>query len=405
MVARGQDLTTSVAPNPEASHVPMTIRETFCRGPRSLPISFYYGTDAGERPGHLIRTVKTKAGEYAAIQWTPGETGTYYLQAVSSDHVDCPERSSVLTQVVGKAPAYFGFYDSHSPDFPDETAATSTFANTVWIGCYKPEDCSSALDEAEKEHMKAIVAFRDPDLLPPGYTASQLESWKRSWIANWSKYVSTFGSYFLRHSIVAFFPYDEPFGSEWTKGNKAADTTAELNFVADVIHGTFKSSKVATTLTGPNTFTYFVHGQNILPARFDWIGIDIYGCWESCPDTQNVLIKPYTWYVSTLEANLYRNQKIILLPGTAIYYGGTYEQWQANVTASQWQPIVKSNAHYVQNILNLSVTDYTHIVGDFGFLYQTYHVPNRTIWVGAVDPSMAAILKVLTDFGKNIMQR
>jgi len=206
-------------------------------------------------------------------------------------------------------------------------------------------------------------------------------------------------------TIAAFYPYDEPFGYEWTSGNQAAETTAELNFVGGLIHKTFSGSKVATTLTGPDTFTYFTHGQNIIPSSFDWIGIDIYGCWSSCTDTRNVLTEPYTWYVSTLEANLSAGQKVMLLPGTSIFYGGTYAQWKANVTAAQWQPFVTSNASYVQDILNLSVTDYAHIVGDFGYQYQTYNVPNNTVWIGAIDPSMTSILDVLTNYGTNIMRR
>ena len=312
-----------------------------------------------------------------------------------------------IAKYQGNAPTYFGFYDSdYDPPFPDETAATSTFANTVWIGCTTPAACSTALQEAQADHMYAIVAFFSPPaLLAPGYTAAAFKSWTNAWDANWNNYLSIFKTYSTNGTIAAFYPYDEPFASEWTSGNQAAATTAELNYAGSSIHGTISGSKVATTLTGANTFTYFTHGQNIIPLDLDWIGIDIYSCWSSCSDMNNVLTEPYTWYFSTLEANLSANQKIMLLPASSIYHNSTYQEWQADVPASEWQPIVTSNAAIVQNILNLGVADYTHVIGEFGFMYQTWNVPGNQVWIGADDPSMTTMLNVLTNFGENIMNR
>ena len=65
--------------------------------------------------------------------------------------------------------------------------------------------------------------------------------------------------------------------------------------------------------------------------------------------------------------------------------------------------MVSSNAAIVQDILNLGVTD-THIIGEFGFLYQTFH-DGADVWIGADDPSMTTMLEVLTDFGKDVMNR
>jgi hypothetical protein len=405
-----QGLATTVTPNPAAARVPLTINETYCGGPKTLQISFYYGTSAQNPLADLIGTVNKQAGQYASIEWTPSTPGTYYLEAVSSNSTDCAATSGVLTQVVGEAPPFFGFYDSNapnldSPPFPDETAATSTFTNTVWIGCLTPAACSTALQEAQHYNLHAIVAFFSvPALLAPGYTAAQLQSWETSWTANWNTYTSLFSTYVANGTIAAFYPYDEPFGSEWTSGNQAAETTAELNYAGGAIHKSFSGSKVATTLTGANTFTYFTHGQNIIPSDIDWIGIDVYECWTSCTDSSGVLNEPYSWYVSTLEANLSSTQRVLLLPATALYYNGTYQQWQANEPASKWQPIVSSNAAIAQDILNLGVTDYTHIIGEFGFLYQTYYDGNQ-VWIGADDPSMTTMLNVLTNFGDNIMNR
>jgi hypothetical protein len=214
-------------------------------------------------------------------------------------------------------------------------------------------------------------------------------------------------------TIAAFYPYDEPFKKpypqEWTSGNQAGEITTELNYAGSVIHGSvtgvagFSGSKVATTLTSADTFTFFTHEQNIIPSNLDWIGIDIYECWSACTDSSGVLTETYPWYVSTLEANLSSNQSVILLPATALYYPGTYQQWQANEPASEWQPIVTSNAAIVQDILNLGVTD-THIIGEFGFLYQTFY-DTPDVWIGADDPSMTTMLNVLTNFGKDIMNR
>jgi len=75
--------------------------------------------------------------------------------------------------------------------------------------------------------------------------------------------------------------------------------------------------------TGANTFTYLVHGQNVIPSSYDWIGIDIYECWTGCQDTNKTLSESYSWYVQNLEANLYSGQKVILLPATAVYTPGT----------------------------------------------------------------------------------
>jgi hypothetical protein len=417
-----QGLATTVTPNPAASGVPLTISETYCGGPKTLQISFYYGTSNQNPLKTLIGTVNKPAGGYASIQWTPPAPGTYYLEAVSSNSTYCPATSGILTQVVGDAPQFFGFYDSNAssldnPSFPDETAATSTFANTVWIACYSPAACSTALQEAQQDNMHAIVAFfNDPGLLAPGYTAAQLQSWESSWTTNWKTYTSVFSPYVNNGTIAAFYPYDEPFTykpsslNEWTSGNQAAETTAELNYAASVIHGKiagvdgFSGSKVATTLTSAETFTFFTHNQNIIPSNVDWIGIDIYGCWSSCSDSSGSLTEPYSWYVSTLEAQLSSTQRVILLPGTAIYYGlGTYQYWQANVPASEWQPEVSSNAAIVQDILNLGITD-THIIGEFGFVYQTLYGA-ADVWIGADDPSMTTMLNVLTKFGKDIMNR
>jgi hypothetical protein len=329
--------------------------------------------------------------------------------------------SNIVHFTIGH-PQFFGFYDSNassldSSSFPDETAATSTFANTVWIACYSPAACSTALQEAQQDNMHAIVAFfNDPGLLAPGYTAAQLTSWETSWDTNWKLYFSVFSPYVANGTIAAFYPYDEPFTytpsslNEWTSGNQAAETTAELNYVASVIHGNvtgvagFSGSKVATTLTSAETFTFFTHDQNIIPSNVDWIGIDIYGCWSSCSDTSGSLTEPYSWYVSTLEAKLSSTQKVILLPMTAIYYGGgNYQYWQANVPASEWQPEVSSNAAIAQDILNLGITD-THIIGEFGFVYQTLY-GSADVWIGADDPSMTTMLDVLTNYGINVMKR
>ena len=154
--------------------------------------------------------------------------------------------------------------------------------------------------------------------------------------------------------------------------------------------------------TGANTFTYLVHGQNVIPSSYDWIGIDIYECWTGCQDTNKTLSESYSWYVQNLEANLYSGQKVILLPATAVYTPGTYAQFETNPPSNLSQYVT-----IVQNILDLAGTD-SHVVGVFGFLYQTYYQngPNNPqVWVGCNDPRMASMLNVVTAFGKNVEKR
>lgn len=378
---------------------------TACGGPKTFNVTFYVGTSPSNVFGTPLATVSKPPGEAASYTWTPTSEGTFYLGAETDGQTYCgPNPGPITTQVI-IGPPYYGFYDSSSPAFPDVTSTITSFANTAWINCSSVSDCASRLQEAQAYNMHVVVDFPSPCLLgSPNCPPITVATWETNWRNNWQSYVNTFMPYVNNGTIVAFYPYDEPFGGTWAAGNNASDTTSYLNFVAQTIKQTFSTTKVAMVFTGANTFTYLQHGQNVIPSSYDWIGIDLYECWSLCPNGGGGPITgSYTWFLQTLESHLYSGQRVILLPATAIYYGGTLAQFRA-LPSSNWSGYVSM----VNNIFTLSETD-NHVVGVFGFLYQNYYQggspTSPQVWVGASDPSMAAMLTAVTNFGKNVEKR
>ena len=391
-----QPLLISTNASPVAVGTPIIITVGGC-GSQAANITLY--ADGGVIATNLLKP----AGGFAKYTWTAPREGLYNLTATAQNFSCGPNPSPVFSQWVLEAPSYFGFYDSSSPGFPDETPTISSFANTTWIGCSSPTDCNTRLQEAQTYKMHAVVAFASPGLPVPGSSSTAVQTWLSLWKSNWQTYTSTFAPYVSNGTIAAFYPYDEPIGGEWSAGNKTSDTTSYLNSVATTIKQTFPSAKVAMVFTGANTFTYLVHGQNVIPSSYDWIGIDIYECWTVCQDANKTLSESYSWYVQNLEANLYSGQKVILLPATAVYTPGTYAQFEANPPLSD----INTDAGIVQDILDLAGAD-NHVVGVFGFLYQTYYQngsANPKVWVGCSDPKMTSMLNVMTEFGKNVEKR
>jgi hypothetical protein len=305
-------------------------------------------------------------------------------------------------------PAYFGFYNSSTPGFPDEMLATSSFANTTWLSCLTAAECTARLAEAKYFNMHAMVAVPWPQGVAPTAPAGALEA---AWAANWATYTSLFAPYVADGTIVAFYPWDEPFSQVYPDTAGAAVRTGELNFIASTIKKSFPTAKVALVFTASLTFSFLVHNVNIIPANFDWIGIDIYQCFASCTNNDTVnpannFTQPYQWYVTELEKYLTPNQRVMLLPGTAIYYGNTYAVFET-LPPSAWQPYVTGYTADVQGILNIAAHD-PRVVGVFGFLFQSYYdngIANPGFHVGANDPTMTTMMNALVSYGHSVVNR
>jgi hypothetical protein len=392
--------TVTTTASPWRVGTPLTL--SACGGPKTFQVSFYVGTTPSNVfAGNPIATVNKPPGTPATYNWTPTQEGEFYLGAeTNGGQTYCgPNPGLVTTQWILAAPSYFGFYDS-SDSFgdPDETPATSSFANTTWISCTSPADCHNRLQEAQNYNMHAVVEdFSSPGLPAPGSSSTTVQNWLTSYTSNWQSYTSVFSPYVANGTIAAFFPYDEPFGVGWSSGNNASTTTTYLASAGSVIKQSFPSAKVGTFFSGTLTFTYLTHGQNVIPSNFDWIGIDIYSCWYTC--SSNGLSEPYTWYVQTLEANLYSGQKVILLPASAYNYGGTLAQFHANPPSDIYTQVT-----YSQNILDLAGTD-PHVIGVFGFLYQTINPNGPSVWVGTSDLDMGRMLAIFEEFGQDVEKR
>jgi hypothetical protein len=286
-VASAQITVRTVA-SPSGVGEPLVITAT-CGGPHIAHINFYAGTSPSNvySGSPIAQNIPTAPGS-ASYTWRPTQPGTYYLGATAAETQYCGSNPAPpVAQLIATAPSYFGFYDSNSPGagsgFTDETPAISGFANTTWIGCSSPSACTTSLQEAQKYNMHAVVALAGPALPAPGSSSTAVQTWLTSWKSYWQSYTSAFSPYVANGTLVAFYPYDEPIGGEWSAGNLASDTTSYLNSVASVIKQTFPATKVAMVFTGANTFTYLAHGQNVIPSSYDWIGIDIYECWTGVP--------------------------------------------------------------------------------------------------------------------------
>lgn len=396
--------TVTTTGSPWAVDSPLTL--TACSGPKTFQVTFYASNSPSTVYNNPIATVTKPPGEPASYNWTPTKEGEFYLGAeTNGGQTYCgPNPGPVVTQWILAAPSYFGFYNSSAPFFTpnDVTSAISGFANTVWISCYTPADCNTRLQTAQTYKMHAVVESFAPSTLqlpPPGSSPAAVQTWLNSFTSNWQSYVSVFSPFVSNKTIVAFFPYDEPIGGEWLAGNNASTTTSYLVSAGSVIKKSFPSAKVGMFFTGAETFTYLVHGQNVIPANFDWIGIDIYGCWYTCRDSSGTLSNSYTWYVQTLEANLSSSQEVILVPASAYNYGGTLAQFRANPPSDLYTQV-----SYSQNILDLAGTD-SHVIGTFGFTYQTFYPPGGGVWVGASDQSMTGMLNIFKEFGQNVEKR
>jgi hypothetical protein len=364
------------------------------------------------------------AGGTEYITGSPGQLGTCPANISPTQHVTFPTSrfsiafttafgggGSATTSAGGQWLNYFGFFAGSSPGLPDEMEATSTFANTIFITCFRPDECDARLQEAQHFNLHAVVSFipggnQPYNLPPPGSSTSTVQAWQTAFTNYWSSFTSVFSPYVANGTIAAFYPYDEPFGAEWSAGNNAMTTTSYLNTVASIIKNTFPNTKVAMVFTGTLTFTYLKNAENIIPQNYDWIGIDIYNCWTGCQDPQGQLNQNYSWYVQELEQNLYPNQKVILLPGTAIYVGESYTAFQGNQNG--WPGEVQLQTGYVQDILGIAATD-SHVVGVFGFLYQALFVNASlsagTTWIGADDPTMTPMMNALVNFGQTYLGR
>jgi hypothetical protein len=288
-----------------------------------------------------------------------------------------------VTAFAPHAPAYFGFYDSAATfEFVDATPTVQSFSNTSWV--FGPTLASDValLQEAQSSNMGAMLSvqttfFAGANLLPP----SQYE-------ANWTAMAAQVAPYVNNGTIVAFYPFDEPYLAASNSGLTYAQMQSQLETVGSTIKASFPNAKI-TMLFTINDFATLAQ-QNIIPTNYDWISFDCYGSWTTCGSHS------IPWYLGEIEAHLQAGQRVLLFPDTSIFV-------PVSATLGYDTYWINADNGRLLNYFQLAQTD-PNVIGMFGFLYQNY-VTGSDVWLGAADPYMAPVLTTWQSFGSGVMGR
>ncbi|MEY4617603.1 MAG: hypothetical protein RJB66_2563 [Pseudomonadota bacterium] len=206
--------------------------------------------------------------------------------------------SSLSTrQVVAPHIKYFGFYASAMDGLEDVSQKIAGFSNISWIASASGQELAR-IENAKKHNLKAVIdvqkVFFDEEfnLLPDHQD-------------RWNAFAPTMKPYVDDGTIVAFYPIDEPFNKKRSAGQNKQERVLTLERIGGVIKTTFPNVPIALILGGDQWDGY------IVPHNFDWIGFDVYDCWENCGGHSVPEI------YGKLKTKLRNpNQRIILVPDT-----------------------------------------------------------------------------------------
>ncbi|MEY4615598.1 MAG: hypothetical protein RJB66_558 [Pseudomonadota bacterium] len=193
---------------------------------------------------------------------------------------------------------YFGYYASGA------NPEVASHSNVYWIldgqGA-NTEAILAQLQKSKEDGLKAIVSLSgyffqaDFNLKDPA-----------EYNQNWNTLAAQISPYVADGTILAFYPLDEPYN----KLEKNRKTKKQMRQMLETIGSTIK-----TTFPGSLVAVIFgVDGKGFsgqVPRNYDWIGFDVYDCWDNCVG------KSIPQIYEELKSNLTSaDQKIFLVPDT-----------------------------------------------------------------------------------------
>lgn len=263
------------------------------------------------------------------------------FQMVGSANGNLDSSSLNTRQLVAPHLKYFGFYASSMAGLKDVAEEISGFSNISWVADRGGGEVAR-IEYAKKYNLKVVVdverMFFDENFrLYPDH------------VARWNTFADSVRPYVNDGTIVAFYPLDEPFTAKKMKlaGQNKQERVVTLEQVGAVIKGSFSDVAIGMVLGGDQWSGY------IVPYNFDWIGYDVYDCWENCSGHS------YEELYGRLVSNLRRpDQRIMMVPDT----------WK-------WSPGHPDEVEELQMILLFNkyvdfAKNHNRVIGLFNFIYQ-----------------------------------
>lgn len=235
---------------------------------------------------------------------------------------------------------YFGYYASGA------NSEVASHSNVYWIldgqGA-NTEAILAQLKKSKEDGLKAIVSLSGY-FFQPDFNLKDPAEYNQ----NWNTLAAQISTYVTDGTILAFYPLDEPYNKLEKNKKTKKQMRQMLETIGSTIKTTFPGSLVAVIFgVDGNGFS----GQ--VPRNYDWIGFDVYDCWDNCVG------KSIPQIYEELKSNLTSaEQKIFLVP----------DAWKWSLG----QPS-KSEVKKMITLFNKYVAfakKKARIIGMFNFIYQ-----------------------------------
>jgi hypothetical protein len=258
------------------------------------------------------------------------------------------------------------------------------FSNLVWIDETVPGGVPAQLALVKAAGKKAILSFN--------YFAWKGSAPNVTLRSNW---LSTFKNVYAplyagyADTVVAFYPYDEPFPSISAGGQLATfiagvksvfpNWKAAVFFSADSVNG----HQINNTQVGGNA------QPNTIPTGYDWVGVDCYAWFNSC---QGQITPPAPMsipdYNATLKA-MSSNPRLEFIVAPIGFYDAT------QASANEQNVIDDDNKYFAYAMQSGS-----HVVGIFPFNYESFAGGTSGLEAGIQD--MPDVLANIESFGNQM---
>jgi hypothetical protein len=280
---------------------------------------------------------------------------------------------------------YFSIFSINTTASPHNTlnnlSTLLQFSNLVWIDESAGADVSSQLAQVKAAGKKAIVSF--------SYFAWKGSApnvvLKNNWLKTFKTvYAPIYAPY--SDTIVAFYPYDEPFPNISAGGQLAT-------FIAGV-KSVFPTWKAAVFFSADSVNGHQINNTplggaaqpNKIPAGYDWVGVDCYAWFGSC---QGQIKPPSPMSIPDYNAALRgmsNNPRLEFIIAPIGFYDATQ-------ASSKEQDVIDDDNLY----FNYAMQSGSHVVGIFPFNYESFPGGNSGQEAGIKD--MPEVLANTQSFG------
>lgn len=215
---------------------------------------------------------------------------------------------------------YYGYFWSQDSLDSVKTHSNVAFVNHNWSSSDVATQASkdvATINSAYSKGMRSIVEVSNI-----AFHVTNHHYLRTDWQARWSDYWSRLSSAGVLSKIVAIIVVDEPDNGKGFTWQQFSDVSWLVGWYA---HN--NGIKMMLTMAPASVWDYQV------VAVFDWIGIDVYGCWDSCPQAEYASVPDLVY---TLH-NRYPGMKMVMVPETRVYDWPPQEWEQEQLGERAWQ--------------------------------------------------------------------